>query len=168
MRIVSGFKRELSCADLRVCLLTVAATWFAGALSLLFSGVGRCYCLLAMPAFAPGFVCWLILWMIHFILLGGALGLVLGQCSSCCRPRPGRGMLCWCLYLLCTLLWIPLFFAAGMSILSLLLIAAAVCFGLCTLTAFASRSLLSALCLLICIWWQIYGFLQSLLIILWN
>ncbi|MBQ8288814.1 MAG: tryptophan-rich sensory protein [Clostridia bacterium] len=167
MRIFSGFKREICCADPRICLLTTAVTLFLGSLSLLLSRAGSCYALLAMPAFAVGYIGWLILWMLHYILAGIALGLTVSNCCSY-RRLIGRGVIIWGFFLLCSLLWVPLFFSAGMQITALLLIAAAVCFGLCALTSFARRSLLSAVLMLVCIWWQIYTFLQTLLIILWN
>ena len=69
---------------------------------------------------------------------------------------------------MCTLLWIILFFGVGLQITSLLLIVLAICFGLCTLIPFASESLLSALLMIACIWWELYCFLLTLLIILWN
>ncbi|MBQ7355212.1 MAG: tryptophan-rich sensory protein [Clostridia bacterium] len=167
MRIFSGFKRELLCIDPRICLLAVAATWFVGTLSLLLSGAGSCYCGMTLPGVAPGYVGWLILWMLHYILLGLALGAVLGHCG-CHRRLIGRGVIFWAFYLLCTLIWVPLFFAIGMELTALLLIGIAVLFGLGALSVFASRSLLSAVLLLFAVLWQICCFLQTLLIILWN
>ena len=151
MRILSGFKRELCCADPRICLLTTAMALFLGSLSLLLSGAGSCFALLLMPTFAVGYVGWLILWIIHYVLIGLALGLTVGSC--CCHLRlMGRGVIFWAFFLLCSLLWVPLFFSAGMRITAFLLIAAAVCFGLCALSAFARRSLLSAVLLLVILW----------------
>ncbi len=167
MRIFSCFKRELSCTDSRICLLSVASTWFVCTLSLLLSGVGSCYCRMTMPRFAPGYLAWIVLWMIHSILLGLALGLTLGHCG-CHRRLIGRGVIFWAFYLLCSQIWVPLFFAAGMQLTALLLIIAAVFFGLCTISVFAPRSLLSAVLMIVCIGWKIFCFLQTLLIILWN
>lgn len=149
-------------------MLTASAAWVAGALSLLLSGAGGCYLRLEKPVFAPGLTFWLFLWMLHYVLLGLALGLVIGHCGVCRRSLIRRGVIGWSLYLVCSLCWVPLFFGAGWQITSLLLIAVTVCFGLCAFIPFAARSLLSALLLAICIWWQIYCFLQTLLIILWN
>lgn len=167
MRIFTSFKREIGCVDPRISLLSVAATWFIGTLSLLFSGVGACYCRLEMPRFAPCYLGWMILWMLHLILAGLALGLTLGHCG-CHKRLIGRGVVFWIFYLLCSLIWVPLFFTAGMRLTALLVIAATVFFGGCTLSVFASRCLLSALLMLMGMGWQCFCFLQMLLIILCN
>lgn len=168
MRILTGFKREIDCADWRICAVAALATWFAGGLSLLISGATGYYQLLCKPAIAPGTVLWLILWMGYYLLLGIALGLVLGRCGIGRRSLTRRGVVFWSLLLISSLLWVPLFFSAGLRVTALLLIVLAVSFGLCALSSFAVESLLSALLLLICLWWNIFSFLLTLLIILWN
>ena len=168
MRIFNGFKREIGCADLRICLITSLATWVAGALALLLSGAVGCYQLLCRPSLAPGSVIWVLLWMCFFLLSGLALGFVIGRCSACRPSLMRRGVICWGLFLLCNLLWVVLFFGAGMEVIPLLLIILAVCFGCSTLTPFAADSLLAALLMALCIWWELYSFLVTLLIILWN
>ncbi len=168
MRIFNGFKREIGCADLRVCLLLTAVTWIAGTLSLLLSGATGYYRLLCKPMLAPGTVVWLLLWMGYYLLTGIALGLVLGRSTHCRVSLIRRGLVFWCLFLFCSLLWVPLFFGAGAQVTALLIIVLAICFGCCTLTPFASESLLSALLLMVCIWWQLFNFLLTVLIILWN
>ena len=77
-------------------------------------------------------------------------------------------MICWGLFVLCNLLWVVLFFGAGFEVIPLLLIILAVCFGCSTLAPFAADSLLAALLMMLCIWWELYSFLLTLLIILWN
>lgn len=168
MRIFKGFKREICCADWRVCMVIALATWVAGALSLLLSGAVGCYQLLCKPLLAPGSLTWLLGWMLFYLLLGTALGLTLGRCAFCRPSLFRRGILFWSLFLICTLLWIVLFFGVGLRITALLLIVLAICFGMCTLIPFASESQLSALLMIVCIWWELYGFLLTLLIILWN
>ncbi len=168
MRIFTGFKRELVCADRRVCFLMTGVTWFVGSLVLFLSGAWERYVLWEMPRLAPSLTVWLIFWSVHSLLSGFALGVVLG-CGECTvkRFRTG-GVLCWSLYQLCTLLWIILLYGAVWRLTALLLVLASVCIGLWTLAFFARRSLLSALLLLYCIGWQIFCFLQTLLIILYN
>jgi tryptophan-rich sensory protein len=168
LRIWNGFKRELCCADLRICLLAALATWVAGALSLLLSGAVGCYRLLCRPSISPGSVVWIILWMGFYLLLGLALGLVIGKCSICRTSLVRRGVVCWGLFLLCNLIWVILFFGAGFEVTSLLMILLAICFGCSTLAPFATDSLLAALLMMLCIWWELYSFLLTLLIILWN
>lgn len=168
LRIINGFKREICCADWRVCILWALVTWIVGALSLLLSGAGGCYHLLCKPMLAPGTAVWLLLWMGFYLLLGTALGLTVGRCTLFRPSLRRRGLVFWCLFLFCSLLWVPLFFGAGLQVTSLLIIVLAVCFGCCTLTPFASESLLAALLLFVCIWWQLFSFLLTLLIILWN
>ncbi len=167
MRIWTGFKRELYCTDQKICLVTAAVTLAIGTAALLCSRAGHCFGWLALPAIAPCYGVWLLLWMGYFLLLGCAGGLYIGLCR-CLGRLHSKGVICWALTLLCSLAWPLLFFGCGMQITALLLIAAAVSFGLCTLAAFAERSLLAALLMLLCIWWQLYGFLLTLLIILWN
>lgn len=167
MRIFVGFKREISCTDLRICLLATSVTWFISTLILLFSGIGNDCMRLEIPWLIPGSIAWMILWSLHYLLCGIALGLVAGNCN-CHKRMIGQGMVLWAFYLLATLFWAPVFFVAGMEITGLLLVAIAVFVGACVLFSFARWSILSALLMLCCIGWQIYSFLQSLLIILWN
>ena len=167
LRIWIGFKREISCTDLRVCLLTTSVAWFLSTLILLLSGIGG-YCrALEIPWLIPGSIVWLILWSLHYLLCGIALGLIAGSCN-CHKKMIGQGMVLWAFYLLTSLFWAPVFYTAGLEITGLLLIAGAIFLGVAVLFSFARWSILAALLMLCCIGWQIYSFLQSLLIILWN
>ena len=167
MHIFVGFKREISCTDLRICLLTTSVAWFISTVILVLSGIGRACIELELPWLIPGSVAWLILGSLHYLLCGAALGLIAGNCN-CHKKMIGQGMVLWAFYLLTTLFWAPVFFGAGLEITGLLLVAAALFIGICVLFSFARWSILSAILMLLCIGWQVYSFLQSLLIILWN
>ena len=168
MRIWKGFKREICMTDWRICTLLAVSVWIVGCASFLLSGASVGYHTLCKPSLAPRTIPWMLLWMGYYLLLGIALGLVIGRCSCCSKSLFRKGFIYWCLFLICSLLWTILFFSAGFQITAFILIVLSICFGCCTIIPFATESLLSACLLIICIWWQLYNFLLTLLLIFWN
>lgn len=168
MRILNGFKRELSCTDFRISLLSALAAWVLGGIVLLISGAVKCYSTLCRPNCAPSPALWLSARLCFCLLMGLALGLILGRCTCNRRFFLRRGIIFWCLCFGFSILWQLFFFGFGWEFVGLIWLAVSLFCGLTALSCFANESLLAALLLLIGLIWTCISFLLSLLIILWN
>ncbi len=168
MQLFRGFKRELCTADWRICvsvgltsgLLCGIILWLAGGNAVYQQICGDS--VVQIPSY------WLFLKQVVALILGLALGLLVGRQCTCSFRCRKKAIAWWISGYSAMLLWILIFFSGRGEVLSLLLLVWSIISFLIAIEWFARECLLSALLLLIGILWMMGSFGLTIRIILWN
>ena len=168
MNLIRGFKREVWATDWRICLLIgLCACLLCGGVLWLAGGAAT-YRQICGDCIVPIPAAWLICRQCTALLLGLALGIILGRQSCCCVRGRIYGIVWWTVGYVAMLLWLLLFLSGKYEVLAVILLAFSICALAIALDRFARESLLSATVLLVGILWIMGSFGFVLRIILWN
>lgn len=160
--------REIRCIRLNLLIICSVGMLVLGMLTGAFGSGAVVYGCLCLPHFALSASGFILIWSIWYLLIGAAIGLLLGA-AHCARSPDIRSALFWMsLLVLSNLIWYPTFFGLGSFVLSFLvlvihLLIVFVSIGTLSKIAYLPSIIISAYFL-----WLIYCLFVNFCVILLN
>ncbi len=165
---VTEIKRELRQIEWRYALVGAGLTLLCGVISALLSGGFRMYEYLLQPKIAPPRIVFPIAWTVLYIIIGGAAGAVFGAKDRYKESAKYKGLLTFCLMMVCNVIWSPLFFRAGAFFLALLDILAMIALTVLTIGCFRQVWKVTVLPMVIYLAWLCFACYLNFAILLLN
>lgn len=168
MKVIVYIRREFRCANGKYALCGALGCLFAGMLSLILGGRAKLYSVLLLPRFAPPPIVFIIGWILCLFLMGAAFGIAVSPCQCGGKHTRIRAIVCFSLLMIAVVCWYPIFFAARLFLVSILLSGAVLLAAFLTLRAYALKNILSVALMILPFLWIAFLFLLNFCIVLLN
>ena len=154
--------------DLKCVIIGAVIVLLCGFLSALAGGSTEAFQKLIKPKGTPPAFLFPIIWIILYLLIGGAAGAIAGVKERSLEAAKYRGLFYFVLQMIVNFVWSPLFFGSGAYLIALLAIFAMILLTLMTILYFKRIYTLPAIAMGIYFVWLLYACYLNFGIVLLN